>query len=160
MKIQTVAIEKVIPYARNPRKNDGAVAKVAASLKEFGWKQPLVVDSGMVLIAGHTRLEAARRLGMKEVPVLVASDLSPAAAKAYRLADNRTAEEATWNDELLAVEMEDLKDLGFDLALTGFNAAELVALLGAAEPKKGEGSGSGEGGGGPKVCPTCGQEVE
>src|SRR5215213_7093202 len=100
MNIELVPIEKVVPYARNPRQNQGAVAKVAASLREFGWRQPIVVDGAMTVVVGHTRLMAARQLGMREVPVHVATGLTPAQVKAYRLADNRTHEEAEWDKDL------------------------------------------------------------
>jgi DNA modification methylase len=129
MKIQMWSVDKVVPYKRNPRHNDDAVAKVAASIKEFGFKQPIVVDKESVIIVGHTRLLAALRLGMKEVPVLVAGDLSPAQVKAYRLADNRVHEEADWDEELLALELGDLSKLGFDLSATGFDADEINELL-------------------------------
>ncbi len=124
---------RCIPYARNARViPDSAVGKVAASIKEFGFKQPIVVDAGGVIIAGHTRLLAAERLGLAEVPVLVADDLSPAQVKAYRLADNRTGQEATWDMELLGIELEDLAGLDIDLSLTGFDAEELLDLGGDA----------------------------
>lgn len=123
--VEQVSIDRLVPYARNPRRNAGAVAKVAASLREFGWRQPIVVDREMTVIAGHTRLEAARQLGMTEVPVHVADDLTAARAKAYRLADNRTAEEAEWDADLLRLEFEDLAAAEFDLALTGFDADEI-----------------------------------
>ncbi len=128
MKVQTVPIASVVPYARNPRKNAGAVAKVAASLREFGWRQPIVVDSEMVVVVGHTRLLAAQQLGMAEVPVHVAEGLTANQVKAYRLADNRVHEEAEWDDELLALELGDLRDAGLDLALTGFDDDELARL--------------------------------
>jgi ParB-like chromosome segregation protein Spo0J len=124
------ATEAVIPYARNPRKNAGAVAKVAASLVEFGWRQPIVVDTEGVIIVGHTRLLAAQQLGMSEVPVHVAEGLTPAQAKAYRLADNRTGEEAEWDADLLPLELNDLELDGFDLSLTGFNPDEIATSLG------------------------------
>lgn len=129
MKIQMWDVSKVTPYKRNPRHNDDAVAKVAASIKDFGFKQPIVVDKDSVIIVGHTRLLAALRLGMKEVPVLVAGDLSPAQVKAYRLADNRVHEEAEWDEELLALELGDLSKLGFNLESTGFDVDEINALL-------------------------------
>ena len=129
MNIQKWSVDKVLPYKRNPRKNDDAIEKVAASIKEFGFKQPIVVDKHSVIIVGHTRLLAALRLGMKEVPVIVASDLSPAQVKAYRLADNRVHEEAEWDEELLALELGDLSKLGFNLEATGFDADEINALL-------------------------------
>src|ERR1700681_2910459 len=105
MKIETVSIEKLVPYFRNPRDNKHAVAKLVGGLKEFGWQQPIVVDKDMVIIAGHTRLLAAQQLGIKEVPVHIAEGLTPAQVKAYRIADNRTHEEAEWDDELLAIEI-------------------------------------------------------
>ena len=128
MKIEMVSIEKVIPYARNPRQNEEAIAKVAASLKEFGWQQPIVVDQEMIVIAGHTRLEAAKTLGMHEVPIHVA-DLKPKQAKAYRLADNRVSEDATWDRKLLSEELRELDDLKFDLNITGFTDLQLSNLL-------------------------------
>lgn len=131
MHVMQCSIERVIPYARNPRNNNGAVAKVAASLKEFGWRQPIVVDAAMVVVVGHTRLLAAQQLGMTEVPVHVADTLTPSQIKAYRIADNRVHEEAEWNDELLALELGDLRDAGFDLAATGFDEDELAAALAA-----------------------------
>ena len=120
MNIEMWPIEKPIPYARNARKiSDAAVAKVAASIKEFGWRQPIVVDTEGVVVAGHTRLLAARKLGLTTVPVHVAANLTPAQIKAYRLMDNRSHEEAEWDMELLPLELEDLKALEFDLGLPG-----------------------------------------
>ena len=129
MKVELIEISRVIPYARNPRKNEAAIAKVAASIKEYGFRQPIVVDEEMVIIAGHTRLQAAQTLALKKVPVHVATGLTPAQIKAYRLADNRTHEDAEWDEELLAIELGELNDLGFDLDLTGFDAIELEELL-------------------------------
>jgi DNA modification methylase len=129
MKIQMRALDRVIPYKGNPRRNEDAVEKVAASIREFGFKQPIVVDKDSVIIVGHTRLLAALRLDLKEVPVVVASELSPAQVKAYRLADNRIHEEAEWDRELLALELGDLSKLGFDLPATGFDVDEINALL-------------------------------
>lgn len=121
-------VSRPIAYARNPRRNEAAIDKVASSLKEFGFRQPIVVDREGVIIVGHTRLLAAKKLGLKEVPVHMA-DMTPAAARAYRIADNKTNEFATWDDELLALEFEDLKLDGFDLGLTGFDDEELNGLL-------------------------------
>ena len=123
------SIEKVIPYARNPRKNEAAVAKVAAFIKEFGWRQPIVVDKDNVIIAGHTRLMAAQSLGLKKVPVHVAADLTEAQIKAYRIADNRVAEEAAWDYDLLKLELEDLGGSGIDLSILGFDPDELDGFL-------------------------------
>jgi DNA modification methylase len=129
MDIITLPLEKLIPYARNPRRNERAIATVAASIKEFGWRQPIVVDGAMVILAGHTRLEAARQLGLKTVPVHVARGLTPAQARAYRLMDNRSSENAEWDDALLGLELDDLQLEGFDLTLTGFEDDELDRLL-------------------------------
>lgn len=129
MQIQTVDIETVIPYAKNPRKNEAAVDKVAGSLKEFGWRQPIVVDAEMVVIAGHTRLAAARKLGLKEVPIHTATDLTANQIKAYRIADNRVSQEAKWDEDLLALELADLDLENYDLGLTGFDDDELAALM-------------------------------
>lgn len=93
MKVELIDIGRVIPYARNPRRNEQAIAKVAASIKEYGFRQPIVVDEEMVIIAGHTRLQAAQQLGLSKVPVHTATGLTATQVKAYRLADNRTAQE-------------------------------------------------------------------
>jgi DNA modification methylase len=129
MDIQTVGIDEVIPYAKNPRKNDAAVDKVAGSLKEFGWRQPIVVDAEMVVIAGHTRLAAARKLKLDQVPIHIATDLTTNQIKAYRIADNRVSQEAKWDDDLLALELADLDLENYDLSKTGFNDDELAALM-------------------------------
>ena len=126
MHVETWPIEKVTPYRRNPRKNDAAIDAVAASIQEFGFRQPIVVDEAGVVIAGDTRLKAARKLGLREIPVHVATGLSKAQITAYRLADNRTNENAKWDDDLLRLEFDDLRDLNFDLALTGFSERELM----------------------------------
>jgi DNA modification methylase len=123
-------IEKVIPYSRNSRKiPERAVDKVAASIKEFGFRVPIVVDKDGVIICGHTRLLASKKLGLREVPVHVAENLTPAQVKAYRLMDNRSHQETDWDLELLGPELEELRDLDFDLELTGFDERELEDLL-------------------------------
>ena len=104
MKVTETKLEKLIPYARNPRNNQGAVDKVASSIKEFGFRQPIVVDPEYVVVAGHTRLLASQKLGLSEVPVHVAENLTEQQIKAFRLADNRTAEESEWDLELLKLE--------------------------------------------------------
>jgi DNA modification methylase len=129
VKIQMVGVDKIFPYKKNPRRNEDAVEKVAASIRDFGFKQPIVVDKENVIIVGHTRLLAALRLGIKEVPILVAGDLSPLQVRAYRLADNRVHEEANWDEELLALELGDLSKLGFNLGATGFDVDEINRLL-------------------------------
>jgi len=136
LKVEWWPIATPVPYGRNPRvAPEAAIAKVAASLKEFGWRQPLVVDEDGVVIAGHTRLLAAQRLGLEKVPVHVAVGLSPEQVKAYRLMDNRSAQETSWDAELLPLELSELAGLEFDLALTGFEPEELAAFL--AEPTEG-----------------------
>ncbi len=117
-------IENIIPYINNPRKNDHAVDKVASSIKNFGFKNPIIVDKDNEIIAGHTRLKAAKKLGMKEVPVIRAEDLTEAQVKAFRIADNKTAEFAEWDMELLEIELEGLDDL-----FTGFDFDELDELF-------------------------------
>jgi DNA modification methylase len=123
MQVEAWPIERVKPYARNPRKiTAAAVEKVAASITTFGWRQPIVVDRAGVVVVGHTRLEAARKLGLAEVPVHVA-DLTEAEARAYRIADNRTGEEARWDANLLKLELADLVDVRAEL--TAFDPKEL-----------------------------------
>ena len=129
MDVVDLPLERLIPCARNPRNNDSAIATVAASLKEFGWRQPIVVDEAMVILAGHTRLEAARQLGLSSAPVHIARGLTPSQARAYRLMDNRASENAEWDEALLGLELGDPQGDGFDLALTGFDDAELNRLL-------------------------------
>ena len=129
MKIEQAALDSVTPYARNPRNNADAVAKVAASIKEYGWRQPIVIDEERVIIAGHTRLMAAQRLGLEKVPVHIATGLTPQQVKAYRLADNRVAAEAEWDRDLLALELGELNNEDYDLTVTGFDDDELAALL-------------------------------
>ena len=128
MKLRIVPLSRIITYARNPRKNAAAVATVKASLKEYGWQQPLVVDKENVIVAGHTRYLAALELGWTEAPVHVATDLTPAQIKAYRIMDNKSHERAEWDMELLALEISDLREEGFDLDLTGFDADELAGI--------------------------------
>lgn len=140
MKVEMWPIDKVIPYVRNPRtKNRAAIAKVAASLKEFSFRQPLVVDKDGVVVVGHTRLEAAHKLDLAEVPVHVAEDLSEAQARAYRLADNRTNQESDWDQELLGLEVEELVSAGFNIALTGFDEDELKGFDDESENGRGQG---------------------
>ena len=128
MKVKQININKIIPYHNNPRKNQ-AIDKVASSINEYGFQQPIVVDSNMVVIVGHTRLLASKKLGLKKVPIAIA-DLSKSQAKAYRLADNRTNEDSSWDEELLKGELLDLEGL---LSSTGFEDTELEKLL--EEPK-------------------------
>src|SRR5258708_1764022 len=122
MQITDWPIDRPIPYARNAREiPQSAVDKVAASIKEFGWQQPIVVDAEDVIIVGHTRLRAAQKLGLSVVPVHVATNLTPAQVKAYRLLDNRSHEEATWDLELLASELPNLPPSDPHFILTAFH---------------------------------------
>lgn len=130
MKIQQRRIDQIQPYERNPRQNDAAVDAVAASLREFGFRQPIVVDEEGVIIVGHTRWLAAQKLGLEKVPVHVATDLTPEQIRAYRIADNKTGELATWDGELLALELGELQTADFDLGLLGFSGDELTKWLG------------------------------
>ncbi len=135
MKTELLPITSITPYARNPRKNEGLpVAKVKASIKEYGWQQPIVVDKDMTIVVGHTRYAAALELGMKEVPVHIADNLTPTQIRAYRIADNKTATFSEWDMELLGLEFDDLRAEDFDLELTGFDDAELLDLELDAEP--------------------------
>ncbi len=133
MDVIELPLGQIIPYARNPRRTDKAVAAVAASIAEFGWRQPIVVDEQMVVLAGHTRLEAARQLGLETVPVHVAKGLTEAQARAFRIMDNRSAQNAEWDEDLLGLELGDLLEAEFDLGLTGFTEDELNALLSGVE---------------------------
>ena len=129
MRITECELASIKPYENNPRLNDNAVEAVAASIREFGFRQPIVVDEDGVIICGHTRYKAAQRLGMEKVPVHVAKDLSPEKVKAYRLADNRTAELAEWDYEQLKIELADLQGADFDLGMLAFDDEELNRLL-------------------------------
>ncbi|MDT2614363.1 DNA modification methylase [Enterococcus dongliensis] len=120
MKMQMMATNDLIPYVNNPRQNDDAVDAVASSIKNFGFKVPIVVDGQNEIVNGHTRLKAAKKLGLDEVPVIVADDLTPEQVKAFRLADNKVGELAEWDDDLLAIELEGLADLDFDMEQFGF----------------------------------------
>ena len=130
MKIEKVKIGKVKPYNNNPRDiSKAAIEKVTLSIKEFGFQQPIVVDKNNIIIAGHTRLEAAKQLKLKEVPVVVAKNLSDNQAKAYRLMDNRSGQESNWDKKLLELELSLLNDENINLDLTGFDEVELSKLI-------------------------------
>lgn len=123
MEVRNLNINEIKPYESNPRNNDNAVEAVANSIKEFGWQQPIVVDKDMVIIVGHTRWLAAKKLGCKEVPVIIASNLSNEQVRAYRLADNKTGELATWIYGDLMEEIQEIQDL--DLSDFGFTDSDL-----------------------------------
>jgi site-specific DNA-methyltransferase (adenine-specific) len=129
MEVEMRPIGSIKPYENNPRDNDPAVDAVAASLRAYGWRQPLVVDESDVIIVGHTRFKAALKLGMTEVPVHVARGLTPEQARAYRIADNQTATLATWDEDKLPLELMALQQADYDLSLLGFPEDELLRLL-------------------------------
>jgi len=154
MKIINKKIDELIPYHNNPRINDGAVDHVASSISEFGFKVPIVIDESNVIVTGHTRLKAAIKLGLKEVPCISANDLTSAQIKAFRLADNKTNEYAVWDFPLLDLELQELEemdfkyDFGFEHQFDGniddfFENAE----GGESEPKT-------------VTCPKCGEVIE
>ncbi|MEE0929602.1 MAG: DNA methyltransferase, partial [Acutalibacteraceae bacterium] len=130
-KIENKKIEEIIPYEKNPRKNDNAVDAVAQSIKEFGFKVPIVIDKNNVIVAGHTRYKASKKLGLEEVPCIVADDLNEEQIKAFRLADNKVAEKAEWDFELLDEELNgifniDMSDFGFELDLEDEEEKEII----------------------------------
>lgn len=130
MNIEQRPLSDVKPYPNNPRVNDQAVDAVAESIRQFGWRVPIVIDADGVIVCGHTRWKAAQKLGLAEVPVHVARDLTPEQVRAYRIADNKTAGLATWDLELLPVELAELQGAGIDWTLLGFDQDELAKLLG------------------------------
>ncbi len=154
-KITLMALTDITPYENNPRNNEEAVEKVANSIKEFGFNQPIVVDKDNVIIVGHTRYLAAQELGLSEAPVIVAGNLSDEQARAYRLADNKTGELAGWDFEKLALELEQIEDI--NMSDFGFVEGSNLDIndddflsdnqIKEKEPKK-------------VTCPHCGQEFE
>ncbi len=132
MKIENLKINEIKPYEKNPRKNDQAVDIVAKSIKEFGFRVPIILDKNNVIIAGHTRLKAAEKLGITEVPCIWADELTDAQVKAFRIMDNKAIEYAEWDTDLLKSEMDDLEKMDFDLDLTGFDK-DLRELIGKVE---------------------------
>ena len=126
MKIEIADINSIKPYENNPRKlSDKAIETVAMSLKEYGFRQPIVVDKDRIIVVGHTRFRASKKLGFKEVPITIADNLTPEQINAYRIADNRTSQESEWDFSLLQQEFHNLLDFNFNLELTGFNDSEL-----------------------------------
>src|SRR5712692_8736066 len=134
MRIEERPINNIRPYEKNPRLNDEAVSAVAASIREFGFRQPIVVDEQGEIIGGHTRYKAALELGLEKVPVHVATGLTPAQIKAYRLADNQTASLSQWDYDLLPLELAELQKMNVDLDVTGFSAEEVLRLLEPSTP--------------------------
>ena len=130
MKIEIADITSIKPYENNPRKlSETAIEKVAMSLKEYGFRQPIVVDKDRVIVAGHTRFRASKKLGLKQVPVSIIDNLTEEQINAYRIADNRTAEESEWDNELLKMEIKELEAKDFKLDLLGFNDEQLNDIL-------------------------------
>src|SRR3954469_9415791 len=137
-RIEQWLIDRLIPYARNPRTHsDAQIAQIAASIVEFGFNNPILVDSKAGIIAGHGRLLAARKLQLSEVPVIVLDHLTEAQKRAYILADNELALNADWNEEILGSELAALKDEDFNLGLIGFEDEELARLLADQEASDG-----------------------
>lgn len=157
MKIIDIDTNKLIPYKKNPRKNEGAVEPVANSIREFGFKVPIVIDKENNVVCGHTRLKAAKKLGLKTVPCIVADDLTEEQITAFRLADNKVGELAEWNFDLLGDELDsifdiDMSEFGFSESISSFDETALNELF-ADAPEKDK-----------KLkmikCPHCGQEFE
>lgn len=128
----------LIPYENNPRINDYAVKKVMESIKEFGFRNPILVDKDMVIIAGHTRREASLLLGLEKVPYIVADDLTDEQVKAYRIADNKLAELAVWDEEMLKQELLDLQETDIDLEVMGFTDIDIMQIFKEDEPEEKE----------------------
>lgn len=144
MQIEYKRLDKIIPYEKNPRKNKKAVDAVANSIKEFGFKNPIIVDRDMVIISGHTRRLAAIKLGLKTVPVVIASDLTDEEVRAFRLADNRVASFSIWDEEKLREEIGEINEI--DLSEFGFSQDKIEDVFRE------------KSGGKVHVCPKCGHE--
>src|SRR5712675_17407 len=127
--IEIWSIERLVEYARNPRKNDKAVDRMCSSIREFGFKIPCLVRSNGEVVDGHLRLKAARKLGITEIPVILCDEWTPAQVKAFRLMVNRSVTWADWDEELLALELQEIRESDFDLSLTGFDPGEIDGLL-------------------------------
>lgn len=134
LKIVMKNVDDLVPYKKNPRINDNAVDYVANSIKEFGFKVPIIIDKNNVIVAGHTRLKASKKLGLKEVPCIVANDLTDKQIKALRIADNKTGEIATWDTDILGDELKLLDDYNFEDF--GFNEIELMMLEDDIKPEE------------------------
>lgn len=133
---RTIPTDDLIPYARNSRTHSpDQVTKIAASIKEFGFLNPIIVDGENGIVAGHGRVMAAKKLGLKELPCIEASHLTEAQKRAYIIADNRLALDAGWDNEMLRIELQELDADGFDLSLTGFDLTEINSLFDADDPE-------------------------
>jgi site-specific DNA-methyltransferase (adenine-specific) len=161
VQIEYRKIDELTPYENNPRINDHAVEAVASSIQEFGFKVPVIIDKDDVVIAGHTRIKAARQLGMDEVPTIKADDLTPEQARTFRLADNKTAELAYWDHEMLNVEIEDLINLGVDnLDSYGFDLDAIDEDIEGLDLDDDSTDQSDDGDKQVCFCPKCGFEFE
>src|ERR1700723_1272132 len=129
MQVETWQIERLREYPRNPRKNDNAVDHMCESIREFGFKIPCLVRSDGEVVDGHLRLKAARKLGITEIPVILCDEWTPAQVKAFRLMVNRSVTWADWDEELLALELQEIQEMDLDLSLTGFEDEEIDDLL-------------------------------
>ena len=138
MNIVNLKVEELIPYINNPRNNNDAVDKVAASIKEFGFKVPIVIDKDNVVVTGHTRLLASKKLGLQEVPCVIADDLSPAQIKAFRIADNKVSEYAQWDEDMLKVELEELEEMNFDLDSVSIDFSDFDMALDLEDTEEGQ----------------------
>lgn len=138
MNIVNLKVEELIPYINNPRDNTEAVDKVAASIKEFGFKVPIVIDKDNVVVTGHTRLLASKKLGLQEVPCVIADDLSPAQIKAFRIADNKVSEYAEWDEDMLKVELEELEEMNFDLDSVSIDFSDFDMALDLEDTEEGQ----------------------
>ena len=138
MNIVNLKVEELIPYINNPRNNTEAVDKVAASIKEFGFKVPIVIDKDNVVVTGHTRLLASKKLGLEEVPCVIADDLSPAQIKAFRIADNKVSEYAEWDEDMLKVELEELEEMNFDLDSVSIDFSDFNMALDLEDTEEGQ----------------------
>jgi site-specific DNA-methyltransferase (adenine-specific) len=134
MKIEYIGIDKIKPYHNNPRKNDNAIEPVSKSIQQFGWQQPIVVDGEMVIIVGHTRYEAAKKLGLDKVPVVIATGLSKEQARSYRLVDNKTGDLSRWDTNKLLQELDAL--IGFDLSAYDLSIPDFEVKESTAETEK------------------------
>ena len=156
MDIIELPVKTIKPYAKNPRKNDKAVEYVANSIRQFGFKVPIVIDSNYEIVCGHTRWKAAKTIGLESVPCVMADDLTPEQVKAFRLADNKTAEMAGWDFDLLEQEFNDIDPEMFDMSDFGFFAPTDINLDEMFKPAEDEAPKD------PKriKCPKCGEWVE
>ena len=129
MQIENRTLSNIKPYKNNPRRSVKTIAKIVTSIKEFGFKQPLVLDKEGVIIVGHSRYLAAKELGLETVPCVIAKELTPHQIRAYRIADNRIAQDGEWDTDLLALELSEINNSDFDFTKTGFTQAELESLI-------------------------------